>query len=66
MNIVYQGIEVETSAATVAGFLAEKGVDAARALVEYKGEVHAAGAGLDALMLEEGAELNVFALVAGG
>lgn len=66
MNIVYQGREVETSAATVAGFLAEKGVDAARALVEYKGEVHAAGAGLDGLALDEGAELNVFALVAGG
>ena len=66
MKIVYQGMAVETSAATVAGFLAEKGVDAARALVEYKGEVHAAGAGLDGLALDEGAELNVFALVAGG
>ena len=30
--IVYQGAEVETSAATVAGFLAERGVDAAKAL----------------------------------
>ena len=49
MKIVYQGAEVETSAATVAGFLAERGVDAAKALVEYKGEVHASGEGLDAL-----------------
>lgn len=66
MKIVYQGAEVETSASTVAGFLAERGVDAAKALVEYKGEVHASGEGLDALSIEEGAELNVFAIVAGG
>lgn len=66
MKIVYQGKDVETSADTVAEFLAEKGVDAKKAIVEYAGEVHAPGADISGLKLEEGAALDVFRLAAGG
>ncbi|MBO4448503.1 MAG: hypothetical protein J5807_03350 [Kiritimatiellae bacterium] len=66
MKIVYQGKDVETSAGTVAEFLAEKGVDAKKAIVEYASEVHAPGADLSGLKLEEGATLDVFRLAAGG
>ena len=66
MTIKYQGECVETSSPTVQAFLEGRGVDVAKSLVEYKGEVYALGKGLDALMLEENAELNVFHIVAGG
>lgn len=66
MTIKYQGESVETTASTVSAFLEQRGIDVAKALVEYKGEVYAAGKGLDALVLEEGAELSVFHIVAGG
>lgn len=66
MTIKYQGESVETPVLTVRAFLEQRGIDVAKALVEYKGEVYAGGKGLAALTLEEGAELNVFHIVAGG
>ncbi|MBR4258083.1 MAG: hypothetical protein IKQ17_03540 [Kiritimatiellae bacterium] len=66
MKIVYQGADAETSAKTVAGFLAERSVDLAKAIVEYGGEVYAPGADLESLALEDGATLDVFKLTAGG
>ena len=66
MKIVYQGDAVETAAKTVAGFLAERSVDAAKAIVEYGGEVYAPGSELESLALEDGATLDVFKLTAGG
>lgn len=66
MKIVYQGTEVETEETSVAGFLAERQVDVAKAIVEYAGEVYAPGADLAALALKSGAALDVFKLTAGG
>ena len=66
MKIVYQGAEAETDAADVAAFLASRLSDLSKALVEYRGEVFGPGGDLSALKLEEGAELNVFQIVAGG
>ena len=66
MKIVYQGTEVETGQTSVAGFLAERQVDAAKAIVEDAGEVYAPGADLAALELKPGAALDVFKLTAGG
>ena len=65
MKIVYQGDEVETEQATVAGFLAERRIDAAHAIVECGGVVHAPGADL-AQVVRPGAALDVFQLTAGG
>ena len=64
MKINYQGKTEETSVATVAEFLDEKGV-AANAVVEYRGEVLDASS-LAATPLEDGAELNVYRIVSGG
>ena len=66
MKIRYQGRCEETSAATVAAFLEEKGVGAKTAIVEYGGEIYGADRDLAALPLAEGAELNVFNIVSGG
>ena len=66
MKIVYQGEAVETTATTVAEFLAERSVDPARAIVEYSGEVHAPGSDLSSFALADGASLDVFKLTAGG
>lgn len=66
MKVVYQGDEVETSQATVAGFLQERQVDAAKAIVEYAGEVYVPGADLTQLTLVPGTTLDVFRLTAGG
>ena len=66
MKIVYQGTEVETGQTSVAGFLAERQVDAAKAIVEYAGEVYAPGTDLAALELKPGAALDVFKLTVGG
>ena len=66
MEIIYQGKKAETDAATVAEFLAGRGVRTIAALVEYKGVAHSPGDDLSSLALEEGAELNVFHMVAGG
>ena len=66
MKIVYQGEAVETTAATVAGFLSARGVDPAKAIVEYGGEVYAPGADLSVLTLVDGASLDVFKMTAGG
>ncbi|MBP5285518.1 MAG: hypothetical protein ILO34_05350 [Kiritimatiellae bacterium] len=65
MTIRYQGEETRTDAATVAAFLAEKGVGA-NAVVEYAGEVYGPGADLAALSLEENGVLNVYGIVSGG
>ena len=66
MKVVYQGHEVETGQTTVAGFLSERRIDAARAIVEYDGEVHAPGADLAQVVLRPGAALDIFQLTAGG
>ena len=66
MKIVYQGTEVETGQTSVAGFLAERKADVAKAIVEYAGEVYAPGTDLAALELKPGAALDVFKLTAGG
>ncbi|MBR1870769.1 MAG: MoaD/ThiS family protein [Kiritimatiellae bacterium] len=65
MTITYQGRSVETDKTTVAEFLAEREIRTIGALVEYKGEAYSPGTALD-MPLEEGAELNVFQMIAGG
>ena len=65
MGILYQGKPEETSAASVAAFLAAKGIDAKAAVVEYKGEILSAESAASAA-LEDGAELNVYRIVSGG
>ena len=66
MTIVFQGKPLSTDAVSVAEFLRAKGVDAAKALVESAGEVYAPGTLADDVRLTDGAELNVFQIVAGG
>ena len=66
MKIKYQGDAVDTTAKTVAEFLSARGVDPAKAIVEYGGEVYAPGADLSALVLVDGASLDVFKMTAGG
>ena len=66
MKIKYQGEAVDTTAKTVAEFLSAQGVDPAKAIVEYGGEVYAPGADLSALTLVDGASLDVFKMTAGG
>ena len=65
MKILYQGKEAETDEATVAAFLAVQGVKSEEAVVELDGEIVAADS-VAATSLHEGAELNVFRIVAGG
>ena len=65
MKIVYQGKETETAPTSVGGFLASIGVAADKVIIEYKGDILSAGAAASA-PLEEGVELNVFRIVAGG
>ncbi len=64
MKVKYQGSEIETDAVSVTAFLSSQGVKAEEAVVELDGEIVAAAAG--ATPLHEGAELNVFRIVAGG
>lgn len=66
MTIFCQGRETETAATTVAAFLAERGIDGARAIVEYAGEVYAPGADLSSVVLKQGAALEIFKVMAGG
>ena len=66
MKIKYQGEAVDTTAKNVAEFLSARGVDPAKAIVEYGGEVYAPGADLSSLALVDGATLDVFKLTAGG
>ena len=66
MKIKYQGEAVDTTAKTVAEFLSAQGVDPAKAIVEYDGEVYAPGADLASLALKAEAPLDVFKLTAGG
>ena len=65
MKIRYQGKETETDAATVAAVLAVQGVKSEEAVVELDGEIVASGS-VAGTPLREGAELNVFRIVAGG
>ena len=65
MKIKYQGKESETDADTVAAFLTTQGVKPSEAVIEYKGDILAGEAAL-ATPLEDGAELNVYKIVAGG
>ena len=66
MKIKYQGEAVDTTAKTVAEFLSARGVDSAKAIVEYDGEVYAPGADLASLAIKAEAPLDVFKLTAGG
>ena len=65
-TFVWQGKPAETDVATVAAFLEAQGVVAARCVVEWKGEAYAPGDDLSTLPREDGAELAVFKVVAGG
>ena len=65
MKIKYQGKEIETSAATVAAYLNEVGIAAKGSIVELDGAIIAADAAATT-SLREGAELNVYKIVAGG
>ena len=64
MTIIYQGEPIETSAATVAALLDEKG-GAANAVVEYNGDILEPAA-LAETSLDNGSELNVYRIVSGG
>jgi len=66
MTIKYQGETVDAAEKTVAEFLSARGVDPAKAIVEYGGEVYAPRADLSSLALVDGASLDVFKLTAGG
>lgn len=66
MKIIWQGKEIETEKTTVSDFLAAKGVDPARCVVEWNGAVFAPGDDVSNLVLAEGRELSVFKIVAGG
>ena len=66
MKIKYQGETVDAAEKTVAEFLSARGVDPAKAIVEYGGEVYSPGADLSSLALVDGASLDVFRLTAGG
>ncbi|MGN0846364.1 MAG: hypothetical protein ACI4RA_03155 [Kiritimatiellia bacterium] len=66
MKIVYQGQDIETEQTSVAGFLSERGVDAAQVIVEYAGEVYPPGTDLAVVPLVSGKALDVFRLTAGG
>ena len=65
MKIKYQGNETETSATTLVAFLNEVGIAAKNAIVEFDGAILAADAAATT-SLREGAELNVYKIVAGG
>ena len=65
MQITYQGKSTETTAATVGEFLASAGIGEGEAVVEYNGEILGT-ADAAATPLAEGAELNVYRIVAGG
>ena len=66
MKVVYQGQEVETEQNSVAAFLSERGVDSARAIVEYAGEVYPPGSHLADVPLKPGSSVDVFRLTTGG
>ena len=65
MKIKYQGNETETSAATVAAYLNEVGIAAKGSIVELDGEIIAEDAAATTAR-RDGAELNVYKIVAGG
>ena len=65
MKIKYQGKDTETGAANVTAFLEENGIVANEAVIELDGEIVAADVAART-QLREGAELNVFRIVAGG
>ena len=62
----YQGVDTESNAKTVAEFLAAKSIDAAKAIVEYAGDIYAPGSDLATIELKPGAPLDVFKMMAGG
>lgn len=66
MKIVYQGRPEDTDAGNVKTLLEGKGVDLARAVVEFNGEAYGGNADFSALRLAEADEVNVFHIVAGG
>lgn len=65
MKIVYQGAETETAAADLAGFLQEKGWNAAELVIEFNGDVLPGGAGAFP-ELRPGDRIDVFRIVTGG
>ena len=66
MKVVFQGRSEETASRSLAEFLAAKGVDAAKAIVECAGEIYAPGSVLDGVTLADGCKIDVFRIVAGG
>ena len=51
---------------TLADYLKEKGLDASRVIVEYRGEIYAPGSDLSSVDYVEGEAVEVFRVVAGG
>ena len=59
-------VERSGNAAVTYVCLSARGVDPAKAIVEYGGEVYAPGADISVLALVDGASLDVFKMTAGG
>ena len=51
---------------TLAEYLAEKGFDPKKTIVEYKGEIYAPGTDLTTVPYVEGEKVETFRIVAGG
>ncbi|MEA4862683.1 MAG: sulfur carrier protein ThiS [Victivallaceae bacterium] len=65
MKIVYQGRAAETSAVTVAGFLAERQIPVQAVVLELNGEI-CGGPEAETRPLCEGDVLDAFRIVPGG
>lgn len=51
---------------TLADYLAEKGIDPTKTIVEHKGEIYPPGSDLTAVPYAEGDAVETFRIVAGG
>lgn len=51
---------------TLADYLAARGIDATRSIVEYRGEIYPPNADLSAVEYDPAYEVSVFKVVAGG
>ena len=66
MKIQYQDELVDTAAKSVAEFLASQNVDAAKAIVDFNGEIFPPGSDLNSIAVKPGDKLDVFKMTAGG
>lgn len=65
MDITYQGQVVSTSALTIKEFFDEKNIKLENIIIEYNNEIYHVNDALEKV-LDEGAILNIFRIVAGG